>query len=125
MSPGPVGCWTLPTEGCSMPPIVLESLLTAMWLVFLLILLVVLLVVVIVLVRLMLVATVALQVWAESHGAEERHYWWPVRQRQRAPREPRTPREPAAPRRAPEPVASLRPAPTRSAEPARPEPARE
>jgi hypothetical protein len=65
------------------PPIVLESLLTAMWLLFLTILLLIVIVQAVVFVRFLLVATVALQVYVEGKG-EERFYWWPLRHRDRA-----------------------------------------
>ena len=65
-----------------MPPIVLQSLLTAMWLLFLTILLLIVVVQAVVFVRFLLVATVALQSYLAEKG-EERFYWWPLRHRDR------------------------------------------
>lgn len=94
-----------------MPPIVLESLLTAMWLLFLTILLVIIVAQAVVFVRFLLVATVALQVYVEGKDGE-RFYWWPLRHRDR-------PHPADRPKRADE-HASARPAPSQPA--ARPAP---
>ncbi|MDQ1512485.1 MAG: hypothetical protein QOC59_327, partial [Microbacteriaceae bacterium] len=95
-----------------MPPIVLESLLTAMWLLFLTILLLIVVVQAVVFVRFLLVATVALQVYVEGKG-EERFYWWPLRHRDRNHAGER-------PKRADEHVSGR---PVRTAPPERPAPA--
>jgi hypothetical protein len=85
-----------------MPPILFESLLTAMWLMFLAILLVVVVVVTVVLVRFLLVATVALQVYAEAHGAQKHSYWWPFRHHPESGDRPKRAAEHAAPAAAPQ-----------------------